>query len=327
MPTTDRTRQSFPAASTLTQQARPLASQRVTLLPQRILFGEQDPIHAPLIRDYRRSAGLPPGGVDEFGNRVGPSDAELKYSGLLTAGSPASPAARWLAPVINARNAAEAYYRSTPLIDPPGGLTTQFINAAEIHSNHDVEAAIPSPTVQSRVDGATTYCWFSQPISVTGHTRMDIFSAGPWNYVISRAQAGTKFSWNAACTSGTGDVTIHVDGRPDDAGLESYVRQGEAEHNTDSEQAFNNTIARYAANVNQHVGDNPSTRVSGPNLVACHRSLDALANRSLLTDFAIQLNAATDRRHAGGRHSAGITGLTISPDCSRVTVIMEAGTL
>ena len=38
-----------------------------------------DPIHAPLIEDYRRQHGLPPGGVDEFGRRVGPSDAEIKY--------------------------------------------------------------------------------------------------------------------------------------------------------------------------------------------------------------------------------------------------------
>ena len=42
------------------------------------LFGE-DPLHAPLIEDYRRRHGSPPGGKDEFGNRVGPSDAEIKY--------------------------------------------------------------------------------------------------------------------------------------------------------------------------------------------------------------------------------------------------------
>jgi hypothetical protein len=41
-------------------------------------FGE-DPIHAPLIADYRHRHGLPPGGVDEFGNPVGPSDAMIKY--------------------------------------------------------------------------------------------------------------------------------------------------------------------------------------------------------------------------------------------------------
>jgi hypothetical protein len=52
------------------------------------LFGV-DPLHAPLIADYRHRLGLPPGGVDEFGNRIGPSDAEIKY--LLGPGS-------WLPP-------------------------------------------------------------------------------------------------------------------------------------------------------------------------------------------------------------------------------------
>ena len=42
------------------------------------LLGD-DPIHAPLIEDYRRRHGLPPGGVDESGERRGPSDAEIKY--------------------------------------------------------------------------------------------------------------------------------------------------------------------------------------------------------------------------------------------------------
>ena len=48
-------------------------------------LSDEDPLHAPLIADYRRRHGLPPGGVDEFGNRVGPSDAEIKY--LLGPGS------------------------------------------------------------------------------------------------------------------------------------------------------------------------------------------------------------------------------------------------
>lgn len=47
---------------------------------QRQLRGaETDPIHRPLIEDYRRRHGLPQGGRDEFGNSVGPSDAEIKY--------------------------------------------------------------------------------------------------------------------------------------------------------------------------------------------------------------------------------------------------------
>jgi hypothetical protein len=41
-----------------------------------------DPIHQPLIDEFRARQGLPPGGVDEFGSPVGPSDADIKYHGL-----------------------------------------------------------------------------------------------------------------------------------------------------------------------------------------------------------------------------------------------------
>lgn len=45
--------------------------------------GTHDPIHDPLVEAYRRQRGLPAEGVDEFGNRQGPSAAEIKYGGLL----------------------------------------------------------------------------------------------------------------------------------------------------------------------------------------------------------------------------------------------------
>lgn len=38
-----------------------------------------DPIHGPLIEEFRRRAGLPPGGISETGERVGPPEAEIKY--------------------------------------------------------------------------------------------------------------------------------------------------------------------------------------------------------------------------------------------------------
>jgi hypothetical protein len=300
-----------------------LTGRRVALLSQRIPPGEQDPIHAPLIEEYRRTAGLPPGGVDQFGNRVGPSDAEIKYGGLL-AGMGHT---RWLPSVVNRRNAAEVYFNSTPLIDPPGGLTTQFINGTEVHSNYEVESAIPRPPIQTRTEGATSYAWFSHGVDVTGHTRMDIFSNGPWDFSVTRAQAAVKYSWEAACSTGTGNVTIHVDGRPNDAALESYIRRGEAEHDADTQQAFQNTIAQYVTNVTRLTGDTSSTRTSGANPAAAQQALKNLENRDLLTDFVVQLNAATARRHAGGRHSSSMTGLVIAPDCSRVTATMEAGTL
>ncbi|MGI8587618.1 MAG: eCIS core domain-containing protein [Chloroflexia bacterium] len=46
---------------------------------QKMDRSEDDPMHRPLIEDFRRTRGLPAGGVDESGQRVGPSDAEIKY--------------------------------------------------------------------------------------------------------------------------------------------------------------------------------------------------------------------------------------------------------
>ncbi|MEM9006464.1 MAG: DUF4157 domain-containing protein [Cyanobacteria bacterium P01_F01_bin.86] len=63
------------------QEKQPLVQQSLsTLTVQRLPFTNPvDPIHQPLIEDYRQRHGFPPGGVDEFGNRVGPSDGEIKF--------------------------------------------------------------------------------------------------------------------------------------------------------------------------------------------------------------------------------------------------------
>src|SRR5262249_61642805 len=39
----------------------------------------EDPIHQPLIDQFRRQQGQPPGGIDPLGFPVGPSDAVIKY--------------------------------------------------------------------------------------------------------------------------------------------------------------------------------------------------------------------------------------------------------
>jgi hypothetical protein len=47
---------------------------------QKAPFGVgQDPIHQPIIEDYRRRRGLPLSGRDPFGGRVGPSAGQIKY--------------------------------------------------------------------------------------------------------------------------------------------------------------------------------------------------------------------------------------------------------
>jgi hypothetical protein len=46
---------------------------------QRFGGESEDPVHAPLLDRFRREQEQPPGGVDEEGNQVGPTDAEIKY--------------------------------------------------------------------------------------------------------------------------------------------------------------------------------------------------------------------------------------------------------
>lgn len=63
---------------------------------------EDDPIHRPLIDEFRRREYLPPGGRDETGMPIGPSDAEIKYGGLLMP----CPASTEVATTIDMRGAA-----------------------------------------------------------------------------------------------------------------------------------------------------------------------------------------------------------------------------
>lgn len=58
----------------------PSVQRRVSRTLQRDSFrGDDDPIHKPIIESYRREHGLPLSGVNEFGEPVGPSAAEIKY--------------------------------------------------------------------------------------------------------------------------------------------------------------------------------------------------------------------------------------------------------
>ncbi len=68
-------------------EASPVRTRAPQCIQRAPLGPDADPIHKPLIDDFRRKHGLPEGGVDPLGNRVGPSDAEIKY------GEPAEAAA------------------------------------------------------------------------------------------------------------------------------------------------------------------------------------------------------------------------------------------
>ncbi len=74
-------RQASNAAAVISRNARAtISSGSSPVQIQRVPFtGEQDPIHQPIIDDFRRRSGLPPSGRDQFGRRVGPSAGQIKY--------------------------------------------------------------------------------------------------------------------------------------------------------------------------------------------------------------------------------------------------------
>ena len=53
-------------------------------IQREVMGGEDDPIHRDMIEEWRKRHGFPPHGKDSSGNQVGPTDAEIKYGGLLT---------------------------------------------------------------------------------------------------------------------------------------------------------------------------------------------------------------------------------------------------
>lgn len=306
--------------------------ERIPLQPQRIGF--DDPIHGPLIESYRRGRGELPGGVDEFGDRVGLSDAQLKYSGILGVAGRVD----WTPPVINQRNPADVMFHARPEVrveggslsissSTPAGLTTLFINDTEIHSNTDVERAIPRTPISSRREGNQAACWFSQGVNAVGRSTMDIFTPAPWSIEVTRAEAAGKYPV-PACQAGGGTTRFRIQGIPSDAALETYIRDGEAEHDTDMRQAFESHIRLFATMVGNHVGDTPRTRITAPDAGHCEKRLRQIERRNdAFYDFALALNAATARRHAGGRHAVLPLPSTISPDCGEIRQPLEAGQL
>jgi hypothetical protein len=271
-----------------------------------------------------RRVPLAPQRAGPTGDPVQVPPAEQKDAGV--GARPA--AARWLDAVVNRRNLAEVYFRSQPLAGDAAGLTTQFVNEQEIHSNTDVETAVPRPPVETRTEGGRTLCWFGRGLDVTGRTTMDILTDGPWRFTVDRAEAGRRYSFERSCTVGSGSTTVVVDARPSAKELESFVRRGEAEHDADTKVAFETNLGAYVSNVNgTSSGDSPATRVEASTPVECRARLAARENRDLLTQFVHDLNAATARRHAGGRHGVANTGLSFSKGCTTVTTRLEAGTL
>lgn len=292
------------------------------------LDGERDRIHGPLLESYRESLSQVPGAPDV------PAGA-LKYGGVLSrAGS-----ALWTAPTLNRRDFAQVWFTRQILIGPPAGETTPVINGHEIANNFDVMQALPLPPAASRQEGGRTRCWFKEGVNALGHTKMDILTTGPWTHVAPKAEVVTRLMREAQdvknldarlapCKAGAGDVTVRVTGEHGDAEMEEYIRLGEAEHDTDDQRVFEQSIGRYVGNVNALLGGRPELELSGASVPECQLNLFRLANQGdLATQFVLDVSAAGKRRHAGNRHSVDTKDITVDATCSAVTVTVKHGKL
>jgi len=72
-------RESGLANSGQSQNGRFPANPRLEEFNERPGGGFQDRVHQPMLDEFRRRQGQPPGGIDAQGNQVGPSDAQIKY--------------------------------------------------------------------------------------------------------------------------------------------------------------------------------------------------------------------------------------------------------
>jgi len=85
------------------------------------LFGalpdaREDPLHRPIVDDFRARHGLPAGGRDELGQPLGPSDAEIKYR----LGGPSLPSIFHLSFALGAIPGSPDHSLDRP--GPPGGI-------------------------------------------------------------------------------------------------------------------------------------------------------------------------------------------------------------
>lgn len=123
-----------------------IAQGQVPAQLQRLSAGDDDPIHKPIIDQYRREHGLPPGGVDAEGNPVGPSDAEIKYYGGAIGGSMQQAQVAAPAPAVQQVPGEQAQALSKQPL-PPNVTVNGTQGQAQPGSDQAQTPQTPAPTV------------------------------------------------------------------------------------------------------------------------------------------------------------------------------------
>jgi hypothetical protein len=206
---------------------RPSVVPRVQRQPSR--SGDDDPIHRPLIEQFRQQQGLPPGGVDPSGQQVGPTDAEIKYQ-IIPQQLAAQPPARFITPTRQSQDPLARLLAG----DPPG-LTTPTINGAHMTSDQDLLAGIVPNQVTTTGGGqggaANVTCQALRNFEFSISAEMIVASdPGPqgWTAAIpSPAVLGTNSP--AQCT-GHANIPVKMNAQPNNADFVTRVRTSEQEH-------------------------------------------------------------------------------------------------
>ncbi len=185
-----------------------------------------DPIHTPLIEEFRREQGLPPGGVDpQTGLPVGPTSEEIKYQ-ILPQWLAARPPARFIRPSPQPQD---------PLVrlangDSPG-LTTVTVNGNRVSTLQDIITGIV-PSQVTPVAGAAggTQCQVPRNFEFSISAEVIVArDAGPrgWVGTISPSVLGAASPPQCA---GRALVPATMVAQPSNADFVARVRASEQEH-------------------------------------------------------------------------------------------------
>jgi len=113
-----------------------------------LLLPKNDPLHRPLIEQSRRERGLPSDGIDEKGHPIGPSDAEIKYRGLLRA----------------PRSSSSVFYGSFQNVAPPPAP-----DQSQARPGPGGAIANRAGYTQIRLQKHVSIAWDNGPIAPDGH--------------------------------------------------------------------------------------------------------------------------------------------------------------
>jgi hypothetical protein len=282
---------------------------------QRQRPGTQDPLHDPLIEEFRREQGFPPGGRDPLtGAQAGPTSGEIKYR-LLPGWLAARPPARF----INPRPQAQDPLARLAAGGPPG-LTTPMINNTLIRNQQDIlNGIVPTQlSLVSATAGATT-CQVARNFEFTVSAEVIVASnAGPQGWV-GTIPAGTLSQSAPQCT-GQAQIPATMNASPSNADFVTRVNASEQEHVTAIHALHDRHFVPYGQFVMSITGSGPTLADCGQNLVT---QLSPRATQAAYS-FVFGYAAETARLDFPSGTHADRLQVTTDPSCTTANLSLSA---